>query len=276
MILQKSSIPPATRMRENQRRFRARQKELVEELQQQLQEYKQNEIQANTIIQLAARKVAWENAQLRELLATKGVSSASIEAFLASKQQTKSITAARGFQSSAVVHTSPSHITQSQRCASKQRNDHGLTRDEERKILVISSPEPSACSNSTSLLPIQPTQSMRSTAIKVHPTLQENPRYSDDGCCTASLPSQLENDAGLESPNLLPPVSDCYCPAVPIQNLTSADDSMLEMSCETAASIISGMRGTGDEERVRAELGCFGNENCNVKNSKVLQVLGMD
>jgi hypothetical protein len=51
---------------------------------------------------------------------------------------------------------------------------------------------------------------------------------------------------------------------------------MLKMSCEIAASIISGMRGNGDPERARLQLGCEGGEHCNVKNIKVLQIMEMD
>jgi hypothetical protein len=49
---------------------------------------------------------------------------------------------------------------------------------------------------------------------------------------------------------------------------------MLEMSCETAANIIAGMRGNGDKIRARRELGCDGEMQCNVKNIMVLQALG--
>jgi hypothetical protein len=48
------------------------------------------------------------------------------------------------------------------------------------------------------------------------------------------------------------------------------------MSCEAAALIIAGMGGIWDEGQVRSQLGCNGDEECNVKNMQVLQVLDMD
>ncbi|KAH7382274.1 hypothetical protein BKA66DRAFT_418546, partial [Pyrenochaeta sp. MPI-SDFR-AT-0127] len=47
----------------------------------------------------------------------------------------------------------------------------------------------------------------------------------------------------------------------------------LEISCETAATIIAEMRGDGDKDSVRASLGCRGREGCNIKNTTVLQVM---
>lgn len=54
------------------------------------------------------------------------------------------------------------------------------------------------------------------------------------------------------------------------------DESRLEMSCETAADIISSMRGTVDEQEARSQLGCEGRESCQVKTVEVLGVMGED
>jgi hypothetical protein len=56
----------------------------------------------------------------------------------------------------------------------------------------------------------------------------------------------------------------------------SRDRLFLEMSCETAASIIASMRGNVDHEQVRLQLGCGGREQCIVKNTEVFQVLDQD
>jgi hypothetical protein len=45
------------------------------------------------------------------------------------------------------------------------------------------------------------------------------------------------------------------------------------MSCEIAASIIAGMRGYGDEDRVKQELGCEQGKKCNVKNIEILRFI---
>ncbi|EUC41560.1 hypothetical protein COCMIDRAFT_105873 [Bipolaris oryzae ATCC 44560] len=50
-------------------------------------------------------------------------------------------------------------------------------------------------------------------------------------------------------------------------------DTGLLISCETAATIIAEMRGDGDRSRIRASLGCVGDEECNVKNTRVLELM---
>jgi hypothetical protein len=100
------------------------------------------------------------------------------------------------------------------------------------------------------------------------------PGTADENCgCYASVqPSAV----AAEKSSLLPTVSDCFYPAPPNSGSFTVDDSMLEMSCETAASIISSMRGNGDQQQARSQLGCKSREYCNVKNMKVLQVMEME
>lgn len=66
--------------------------------------------------------------------------------------------------------------------------------------------------------------------------------------------------------------STCFCaPTTRVRD--QSPNSGLEISCETAATIIADMRGDGDKERVRASLGCRKGEECNVKNTIVLQIM---
>ncbi|KAF3169460.1 hypothetical protein EYR41_007678 [Orbilia oligospora] len=74
----------AIRIRNNQRRSRAKHKELVNSLQQRLREYEAQSIQASAEMQRAARKVALENKRLRMLLQQKGVSSAEVDRYVSS------------------------------------------------------------------------------------------------------------------------------------------------------------------------------------------------
>ncbi|KAH6692459.1 hypothetical protein F5X68DRAFT_188126 [Plectosphaerella plurivora] len=74
----------ASRIRDNQRRSRARRKEYVEELQRQVQEYEKQGVQASLDIQKAARDVSIENSRLRTLLSHRGVSAPEIDAYLRS------------------------------------------------------------------------------------------------------------------------------------------------------------------------------------------------
>lgn len=72
-----------SRIRDNQRRSRARRKEYVDELEQRVRDFERRGVQATAEVQVAARKVAEENKKLRALLGLHGVSQASIAEYLA-------------------------------------------------------------------------------------------------------------------------------------------------------------------------------------------------
>lgn len=70
------------RIRDNQRRSRARRKEYMHELEQRLRVYELQGIEASSEIQQAARKVVDENKKLRSLLNKHGITDSSIDSFL--------------------------------------------------------------------------------------------------------------------------------------------------------------------------------------------------
>ncbi|KAM4055607.1 hypothetical protein HRG_015087 [Hirsutella rhossiliensis] len=72
------------RIRDNQRRSRARRREYVQDLKRRLREYETQGIEASTEVQMAARRVAEENKQLQELLNRHGISDDQITRFLQS------------------------------------------------------------------------------------------------------------------------------------------------------------------------------------------------
>src|ERR1700728_4383237 len=72
------------RIRDNQRRSRARRKEYLQELEARLRQCELQGIEASPEIQLAARRVADENKKLRMLLNQNGVGDDNIEAYLQS------------------------------------------------------------------------------------------------------------------------------------------------------------------------------------------------
>ncbi|KAH7170122.1 hypothetical protein EDB81DRAFT_864581 [Dactylonectria macrodidyma] len=74
--------------RENQRRSRARHRELLEELQGRVRDYERRDAQATLDMQRVAREVAAENAALKALLANKGVASEEVEAHLQAARAT--------------------------------------------------------------------------------------------------------------------------------------------------------------------------------------------
>ncbi|WAO94236.1 Hypothetical protein NCS54_01181000 [Fusarium falciforme] len=79
-----SNNPSAIRIRDNQRRSRARHKEYVEGLQKKLQDYERQGVEATLQMQQAARNVAVENSRLRILLGYHGVTAEDIDKFLQS------------------------------------------------------------------------------------------------------------------------------------------------------------------------------------------------
>ncbi|PNP52512.1 hypothetical protein THARTR1_06859 [Trichoderma harzianum] len=78
------SSAAAIRIRENQRRSRARRKEYVEGMQRKLQDFETKGVAATLEMQQAAREVAIENSRLRLLLAHSGVTGDAVEQFLLS------------------------------------------------------------------------------------------------------------------------------------------------------------------------------------------------
>ncbi|SPO00091.1 uncharacterized protein DNG_02943 [Cephalotrichum gorgonifer] len=80
--LQKDSANLA-RIRDNQRRSRARRKEYVQDLEARLRKVEVQGVEAAAEIQLAARRVAEENRRLRALLNRHGVGNAAMEGYLA-------------------------------------------------------------------------------------------------------------------------------------------------------------------------------------------------
>ncbi|KAM5344779.1 hypothetical protein ACJ41O_010641 [Fusarium nematophilum] len=79
-----STNPSAIRIRDNQRRSRARHKEYVEGLQKKLQDFERRGVEATLQMQQAARNVAVENSRLKILLGYHGVTNEEIDKFLQS------------------------------------------------------------------------------------------------------------------------------------------------------------------------------------------------
>jgi len=78
--------------------------------------------------------------------------------------------------------------------------------------------------------------------------------------------SLMEND--VDCPN----TASCFCPPSSTPMEQSLDTGLV-ISCETATSIIADMCGDGDRNRIRASLGCRGDEECKVKNTLVLELM---
>jgi len=210
-------------------------------------------------MQTAARRVAWENGQLRILLAKKGVPSEEVEEFL--RQEENSVVRA-GSKILSTIGSSPANLTP---C---NRNGASLMSLETSAVVRKDTPRNSQC-----VTPITP----KSTC---------NDKSNQSSCCPTTrpflndpaikpLPDEPSNNVPLQQyiPNTIPQ------DLAPVQagfTQNSQLESVFEMSCETAASIISGMRGNGDQEQIRERLGCAGKGPCSVKNTTVFEVMSLD
>lgn len=77
-----ASSQSSVRIRDNQRRSRARRKEYVQELEQRLQKFQAEGVRATREVQEAGQKMAVENSLLRSLLTLHGVSDRRVEEYL--------------------------------------------------------------------------------------------------------------------------------------------------------------------------------------------------
>ena len=77
--------PKHARVRDNQRRSRARKREYIQEIEEKVRLCESQGVEASSELQRAARKVAEENRRLRELLRCKGVAEEEIEGFVRSE-----------------------------------------------------------------------------------------------------------------------------------------------------------------------------------------------
>ncbi|KAL4996656.1 hypothetical protein BDV10DRAFT_107732 [Aspergillus recurvatus] len=86
-----SATGNAARIRENQRRSRARRKDYIRELEERVQSYEKLGVTATQEVQAAGRKVVQENKWLRELLNLHGISDLQVDQYLASRRNENAV-----------------------------------------------------------------------------------------------------------------------------------------------------------------------------------------
>ncbi|KAE8390144.1 hypothetical protein BDV23DRAFT_183837 [Aspergillus alliaceus] len=85
MTTKANQISTSQRIRDNQRRSRARRKEYIQNLEQRLHRFEVLGVQATQQVQAAGRKVVMENTHLRSLLKLHGVTDQDIQEYLAAR-----------------------------------------------------------------------------------------------------------------------------------------------------------------------------------------------
>lgn len=250
------------RNRTNQRNFRLRRQEYVQELEAQIRDFREREIQATKEVQIAARAVAIENSLLRVLLkAYLHRTDRDIDMLLVHMRGGSSATQCSHQINSKLDHNrpemtsfSPSKTTSSQTCIGGQKANLNVVSLHPNEVSTTMSQTPQDLPTSTTT---------RDVPLARSPALQQDVLRQADGNASPSAvthePANIdqEHSRSITDPQTIP------------LSCTSPQDSI---SCEEAAAIIAGLRLQHIEE-IRAELGCASAVPCHVKNLALMQMM---
>ncbi|KAF1842799.1 uncharacterized protein K460DRAFT_387079 [Cucurbitaria berberidis CBS 394.84] len=268
MSRKSSDTPSSKRIRENQRRSRNRRAELLNDLQTRVHEFERQGVIATQDMQQAARKVAQDNIRLRSLLALHGVLQEEVDSYLRLSDEVHVPTLQGSLVNPqdgmperdlnrSLSPTQSSHQAQSQYVGDGPTNVNLQFEPHQQK--------PSTARHSKAI------ETDTSTRVQ---TEQSIPKVAEQCCDLQGHNGSIDSNyvCPVTEPPGCPNSSSCFCapaPSVPFYSVSSG----LEISCETAATIIAEMRGDGDRDSIRASLGCGDRGDCNIKNSTVLQVM---
>ncbi|EFQ34279.1 uncharacterized protein GLRG_09423 [Colletotrichum graminicola M1.001] len=284
--LQTDKSANAIRIRDNQRRSRARHKEFVDELQRKVQEYEKRGIEASLQMQKAARDVAIENSRLRALLASRGVSSDQVDAYLRSFDDDPKSSSAISINTTlapilngpVVLEPSPTQLPPLQEHFGKTFHpDQAATADnadaaalKKRKYgdallppVLTLTPTPD----------VQQSSALDRLAVLADASLKRSstqPPAQHSSTSSESSRSPHSYDRTSQTP---PRPAEPHCHQHQHQHLPTA--SPHEMSCNAAARIIADMQGSSaDDRKTKIALGCRPqDEECFVKNTSIFRVL---
>ncbi|GKT84477.1 hypothetical protein Ct61P_02327 [Colletotrichum tofieldiae] len=272
--LQTDKSANAIRIRDNQRRSRARHKEFVDELQRKVQEYEKRGIEASLQMQKAARDVAIENSRLRALLASRGVSNDQVDAYLRSFEDDSkgssaipiTTTLAPILNTPIVLEPLPTQLPPLQEHFSKTfppeaENDAAAKKrkfgDTLLPPVLTLTPTPDVQQNSA----------LDRLAVLADASLNRSSTQPAQSSSTSSESSRSPHpyDRASQTPPRPTEPQQQHLPTV----------SPHEMSCNAAARIIADMQGgNGDERKTKIALGCgTQDDECFVKNTSIFRVL---
>ncbi|KNG91135.1 hypothetical protein ANOM_000563 [Aspergillus nomiae NRRL 13137] len=230
-------IPPSLRIRDNQRRSRARRREYIQDLEERLHKFEALGVQATREVQAAGRKVAVENTLLRSLLKLRGVSDRDVQEYLTA--HTANIFLPK-LHSDAVLEArlppwKPSSLNTVREGSSQ-----------------FSSLNPECNDPLHEMNDTESTPSLLSRAINQQVIISEN--QISDREQRVPVDSPTHGTSRLQSPS---------------RNQGSGQAT----PCETAAEIIMSIRDYSDARDVRSELGCQSTSNCMVRNMDIFHLL---
>lgn len=149
-----------------------------------------------------------------------------------------------------------------------------LASTQEPRVRQQCSPGKNCCGQPSNVFPDLKTLHDKNSQLLAQESKLE-PRNST--CGTASTKIGVPFDPIIGQLALPQPVQDIaraseQCAAGTSNRPTSQNLMDDETTCEAAASIIAGMRGHDDTEKVLAELGCTSNQSCAVKNMTIFEL----
>ncbi|KAF5661946.1 hypothetical protein FHETE_8226 [Fusarium heterosporum] len=225
--------------RENQRRSRARQRELVDDLQARVREYERRDAHATLEMQRVARAVAGENAALRNLLAAKGVSVEEVQGYVEAAKR----------EDNTVVKTGASSFT------------------------PVSTPSCTASPVAVASRPMQcsqpPSQAYGSLRENSNPPVSFQPKMYSPPTPATTVTSCTEESGCCPRPQPQPQPQSQYQP----QQQEARERSPDKIHCMEAATILAQIRGHSDVSHARVSLGCANNDDCMVRNTDLLNLM---
>lgn len=229
------------RIRNNQRKSRARRKEYLQELESKLRKYESMGVEASLEIQASARLVAEENRRLRALLQSRGVVSQEIETAVA----TSSVEAQAPSRASILE----AKLNTKKPCTGEVCKTDPKSRQSNTSSSLQSLTEPRGGICKRPLTSV----SLRTTATNPVPSSSmATPAFSP-----MDLPSHL---------------MDCY--EEESRDLSSEISSGNDTTSYTfAVEVITSMRADVSAEDVKAELGCGKGVECNIDNSTLFSIM---
>ncbi|KAI9862013.1 MAG: hypothetical protein M1824_001758 [Vezdaea acicularis] len=238
------------RIRDNQRRSRARRKEYLQELETRFRNCELMGVEASAEIQAVARRVADENKRLRLLLQQQGVDEKEIDPLLAGLVGQEE-------------HNSEAPVLNTLLTTRKSCNRGNTERGPQQRSTAPSfSIKESDVRTPPSRL-LSTSSAVSSTAFSGKQVEKAAP--SDQQIAMSiqqihSMPSIPSNDNGefFFDENL---ISD------------SPNDQGNNFSCQQAADIVSVMNSAVDHDQISAELGCLPGSECSVDNQTLFAVM---
>ncbi|PVH82097.1 hypothetical protein DL98DRAFT_147171 [Cadophora sp. DSE1049] len=297
------------RIRDNQRRSRARRKEYLQELESRLRQCELQGVEASSEIQTAARRVAEENKKLRALLAQHGVTDESIEVYLQTASTADAVMGGQYGSHSEAVHVLEQLLSTRKACCTDGNEPSGgaqsCDKDSSGSVTTTQSTwNPSQNTNPrrrsgiqqagrvVSMQYITPTGSTTSSVTMGHNSSHAMPQHQrlipaqmgrnlSPGSNASSQNHQMHDyDQPFSLSNQSYSSVQNNTPKHQYQNIQQSSSVYVPTTsspnvnnCNYAAEMITTMAGVSDSSAVRADLGCAPGMDCEVDNQLVFNVM---